>query len=111
MKKEVLDSSENCVDIDLKNEENLLPSKSITLSFAVKEALRTTHGLTKEDHARFREKCRLCLIALCCKLSERSPLKFRLTEAVSFLDPEMVTRPKTREKRLRQLLKSLLKTA
>nr|CAD7431290.1 unnamed protein product [Timema monikensis] len=55
-----------------------------------------------------RQDCKTCLQKLCAKLLERSPLKYKLTKAISFLDPTVAVLKSTRSERLKSTLEIVL---
>nr|CAD7573651.1 unnamed protein product [Timema californicum] len=50
------------------------------------------------------QDCKTCLQKLCAKLLERSPLKYKLTKAISFSDPAVAVLKLTRSERLTSTL-------
>nr|CAD7578752.1 unnamed protein product [Timema californicum] len=72
--------------VDLKKEENLKGARDIDIGYATRSALRKCHGVKDLDVPLFRQDCRTCLKNVVDKLLERSPLKFPLTEALTFLN-------------------------
>nr|CAD7440345.1 unnamed protein product [Timema bartmani] len=73
--------------VDLKKEENLKGARDIDIGYATRSALRKCQGIKDIDVLLFRQDCRTCLKNVVDKLLERSPLKFPLTEALTFLNP------------------------
>nr|CAD7197042.1 unnamed protein product [Timema douglasi] len=73
--------------IDLKKEENLKGARDIDIGYATCSALRKCHGVKDLYVLLFQQDCRTCLKNVVDKLLERSPLKFPLTEALTYLNP------------------------
>nr|CAD7262749.1 unnamed protein product [Timema shepardi] len=90
------------------NETNLLNAKYVDLGYATREAIRKTKGVSEKEILLFRQDCKTCLQKLCAKLLERSPLKYKLTKAISFLDPAVAVLKSTRSERLKSTLEIVL---
>lgn len=74
----------------LDDKNNIRLAKNIDLGFAVRDSIRSCRDkLSDKDLLIFRQECLTSFIATCKKLLERSPLQYKLTKAVSFLDPRI----------------------
>ena len=94
IKREVLsaaDTSAKMMKIDLKLSENLCSYKEIDIGVAASAQLLSSKV---SDRARleFRMECRQFLSAMCSKIIERSPLKFKLVKYASSVDPASVVK-------------------
>ena len=106
----VIENATNVANIDVYSEKNLIPIKEIILPFATREAIRTCRtNLTDKDIFAFRSDCRKVLQCFCFKLIERSPLKYNLVKAISFLDPRIAKNSAVRKIRFTQTLEIFLK--
>lgn len=77
-------------NIDIQVEENLKPAKCIDLGYAAKSALRKCNDIKDLDILKFKKECKRCLVSFLSKLVEKSPLKYELTQAVTFLNPKEI---------------------
>lgn len=100
VKAEIIESGQDLSKVDLTNKENLIAYKNVDLGFATRDTLRRTHGLKDRDILDFRRDCRKAMEALCQKLLQRSPLKFKLTKVISFRDPQVAAQSSIRDKYL-----------
>lgn len=89
VKSDVMDKTP-LAKIDLKKKENLLDAKSINLGFGTKSAIRQCANVSTTEMRLFRDNCRQCLITIIEHVLVKSPLKFKLTKGLSFLDPKVV---------------------
>nr|CAD7456780.1 unnamed protein product [Timema tahoe] len=108
VKSDKLDAARSLLELDIFNETNLLNAKHVDLGYATREAIRKTKGVTEKEILLFRQDCKTCLQKLCAKLFERSPLKYKLTKAISFLDPGVAVLKSTRSARLKSTLEIFL---
>ena len=92
--------------VDVIKEADLLPSGEIKIGFKVSKEFRQCKGLLQQQFAIFRQDCRKDLQKFFFKLMDRSPLKYKVTEAVSSLDPSIAVQNvgKQRFKTLLQIL-------
>lgn len=68
VKEDILNSASNIILIDLKKNENLLPSREIDLGFAVKKAFQNAENVKPRDELQFRLECRTAMIEFCTSL-------------------------------------------
>nr|CAD7404859.1 unnamed protein product [Timema cristinae] len=108
VKSDKLDAARSLLELDIFNETNLLNAKYVDLGYATREAIRKTKGVSEKEILLFRQDCKTCLQKLCAKLLERSPLKYKLTKAISFLDPTVAVLKSTRSERLKSTLEIVL---
>nr|CAD7568181.1 unnamed protein product [Timema californicum] len=108
VKSDKLDSARSLLELGIFNETNLLNAKYVDLGYATREAIRKTKGVSEKEILLFRQDCKTCLQKLCAKLLERSPLKYKLTKAISFLDPAVAVLKSTRSERLKSTLEIVL---
>nr|CAD7570004.1 unnamed protein product [Timema californicum] len=108
VKSDKLDSARSLLELGIFNETNLLNAKYVDLGYATREAIRKTKGVSEKEILLFRQDCKTCLQKLCAKLLERSPLKYKLTKAISFLDPAVAVLKSTRGERLKSTLEIVL---
>lgn len=108
VKPEALASVQNITKIDLQKKENLLVAKSVNLGFATKAALNSARGVSDKDVLEFHMDCRNAMQALCSKMIEKSPLAYKLTKGISFLDPKIAMQPSIRDSRLSLTLSCLV---
>ena len=105
VKKEVLDKSKDLTKIDVQSTENLILSTDIELPFGIREAIRANRKCIKDkDLSLFRKNCVKILQEFCKKLFFRSPIKYTLTKAISFLDPAIAKDSQIRDTRLKSAL-------
>ncbi|XP_051165127.1 uncharacterized protein LOC127283960 [Leptopilina boulardi] len=86
-------------DVDVYKQENLIHSQKIEIGFeSLKEIKKCRKRVTDLEIAVFRRDCRRILQKFVSKINERSPLKFKLTEAISSLDPVIFLKPEGKER-------------
>lgn len=108
IKQAVFDKESNLTKIDCSLKENLLSAKEIHLGYVTTEAIRTVRkSVSDRDILEFRQNCREILQNFCVKLMTRSPLQFKLTKGLSFLDPK-VTTSSVRNRRLKLTLEEFI---
>ena len=92
--------------VDVIKDANLLPFGEIEIGFETSKEFRQSKSLSQQQFATFRQNCRKGLKKFVLKLMDRSPLKYKLTEAVSSLDPSIAVQNvgKQRFKTLLQIL-------
>ena len=85
---------------------NFLPFGEIEIGFETSKKFKQCKGLSQQQFATFRQNCRKSLQKFVLKLIDLSPLKYKLTEAVSSLDPSIAVQNvgKQRFKTLLQIL-------
>lgn len=67
---------------------NLIPSKSIDLSYGTRSAIRKCKGYNEKQLQIFRQECRTCLQHITKHLLDKSPLIYPLSEHITFLNPK-----------------------
>ena len=72
------------VKLDLKKSDHHLPTKEVDVGFGARRALGNDTG---PDTMAFRAEAKQILIAIGCKLQERSPLKYSMVNYTSCLNP------------------------
>lgn len=87
IKPDVIEAAASLKNIDLNNSSNLISVKKFDLGFSTRNALKKCEGTTELEILQFRKDCQAGLLGLLQKLMERSPLQYKLTRAISFLDP------------------------
>lgn len=91
--------------IDLDNTDNLKAMEKVDIGFGAKAKVQL---LSPTDKLDFRVNARRFFVSLSKKLFERSPLKYRLTKALSAFSPTVITQSvSTAVKRLNTLLQIL----
>lgn len=70
---------------------SLLKVKEIDLGYGTRSALRQCHGVKDKEVLMFRKDIRSCFQHFTVKIQERSPLKYPLTKALSFLNPTNIS--------------------
>lgn len=89
VKPEVLQTS--AISVDYSRSENLISAAVIDLGFATKTALKNNpKSPSGKDVLVFRRDCRDAIVGVLKKLQEKSPLKYKMTVALSCLDPAVV---------------------
>lgn len=89
VKKNVLQEHTRVIKVDLRDA-NLILAKEFDLGFGTKSAIREikkSKKLSDEEVLRFRTSCRKMYVKMLEKIKERSPLNYKMTRAVSCLDP------------------------
>ena len=92
VKKEVIDKTvgKKLVEIDLHNEENLLPLKDIEVGFATEHTIKTLlqkDTVTKSSVREFRKGCQTFVRSMIEKIFERSPITSAFLKAAAVFDP------------------------
>lgn len=90
VKEEVL-TSQPLKSIDVNTAGNLKSAKIIDLGYAAKREMRKVSNLKDVDVLQFRQECRTCLTVVVSKMLDKCPLKYELTEAITFLNPKEIT--------------------
>ncbi|KAK3909787.1 Light-independent protochlorophyllide reductase subunit N [Frankliniella fusca] len=106
VKKDYLKEKTDVFDVDVTKDVNLIPAQDMTLSFSVKEALqKIDKPAPKKDMLKFKEECIALLKAMTLKLTEKSPLKYKICKSITFCDPELIVKHEnTAKNRLRSCL-------
>jgi len=69
---------------------NLKRVQDIDIGYETRSALKTCKGVTDKEVLVFRRDCRTSLQFLVAKIMERFPLKYPLTKALTFLNPDTI---------------------
>lgn len=87
---EVLEKTTSVCDVDVYQAANLKGAKNVNIGHDTRSAFREIEGATAKDVLLFRQDCLRCLQVFCQKLQDRSPIKYRLTKALTFCDPTTI---------------------
>lgn len=71
-------------------EKNMKNGSDVDLGYGTRAVMRKCSGLKDIDILIFRRDCRNCLRSLLEKLMEKCPIKYPLTEALTFLNPHKI---------------------
>lgn len=93
--------------VDLKKDSNLLNKNHIKIGFGTESEIKKCKSVTDLQMKLFRDNCKKALIKFVSKMMDRSPLKYKLTKAISCFDPTIACQ-KTGSERLTHLLKILV---
>ena len=86
------------ISVDVEKEENLLSAKHIEVGFETSKEIKKIKSLKEVDVTIFRQDSKKGLKKFVLKMMERSPLKKKLTEAVSCFDPAVGRTSQGRDK-------------
>lgn len=89
VKKDVMEKETSVFSIKLDEPKNLIAAKDFKFGFSVKAELRQVK-LTDKEMLNLKEDCMEIVKAMCTKLIDKSPLKYKLCKAISFCDPTML---------------------
>ncbi|KAE8749481.1 hypothetical protein FOCC_FOCC003747 [Frankliniella occidentalis] len=94
VKKNVLHAASRVIDVKLKDD-NLVVAKDFDLGFATKAAIREANNSKPQKILdsvilQFRKECMAMYVRMVEKIQERSPLGYKMTRAISCLDPIVV---------------------
>lgn len=92
---------------DVEDEDKLLPVKKVDLGFSTNAAIRKCCGVKEIEILKFRNDCKKGLQKFVKKMMTRSPLKFKLTKALSCFDPTVAI-DESGSKRLQEMLTILV---
>ena len=109
VKSDVIDNAKCLTTIDLKKESNLIGVKHVNIGHGARAALSDVK-VSDLQILTFKADCRKCLITICEKMCEKSPLAYNLTKSLSFCDPRVVPSLKVAKSRLSSLATVLVKT-
>ena len=84
-------SIENLLKIDMSKRQCFVAAEDLDLYNSAKDGLRQSHvKITSSQMVKFKEQCLVFFKAVVGKILERSPLKYRITKALSCLSPKVM---------------------
>lgn len=91
VKEDVLEKTTSVCDVDVFKVDNLKRAKDVNIGHDTRSAFREMEGgTTTKDVLLFKQDCLRCLQVFCQKLQDKSPIKYRLTKALTFCDPTTI---------------------
>ncbi len=94
-------SDSSLYKVDITNKENYCNLETVDIGFP---ALQGCKGVSKIDIISFRKECQTFLCAICSKLLEKCPLKYKLVQGASCLSPEIMLSPTLQRGRIDKAL-------
>ncbi|KAK3923106.1 Stress response protein NST1 [Frankliniella fusca] len=86
---EVLSKETSIRRIDLNDDKILISPKNFSFRFSIKAEISKLK-LTKEEMQTVKEDCVKIIKAICLKIFDKSPLKYKLCRAIRFCDPGLL---------------------
>lgn len=107
-KRDIVNQTERALlSIDLDDTENFLHARHVDVGVATTAQLSQIEG-KEEQKVHFKRECRKFLAQMLKKIAQRSPLKYKLTQAITAFDPsEMLINEDISCQRMRQLVQIL----
>lgn len=101
--KEVIQKSSNLTDIHVYDKKILVQVNNVRLRTSVRETLRECKVNSKVQ-AQFKTDVLKIYQSFCYKMTDKSPLVYKLTKAISFLDPKVAKCEELRTERFEECL-------